>query len=70
MENGIRIRPFKADDAEAAAAILSLAFQAKFQRLLGLPAAEIAQVMIDVGFVNQEAFQGYFVAEIQGAVEG
>ena len=66
----IKIRPFKADDLDAAAHILTYSFKAKFHSLTNLSDEMIAELLKDSGFVANVPFEGYFVAEKDDEVLG
>jgi ribosomal protein S18 acetylase RimI-like enzyme len=66
----IKIRQFEKRDADAVATIVFHAFKSKFQSLRSLPDDQIIQLFKESGFVEDQSFEGYLVAEKDGEVVG
>lgn len=64
------IRPFIHSDYHAVTTILLLGFKSKFDRILHLSDAATLSLAKDVGFIEKYAYNGYYIAELDGNVVG
>jgi len=63
VDNDIKIREFKESDLNEVTQILFHSFKSKFASLTNLSDESNIQLLIDAGFVDDEPFEGYLVAE-------
>lgn len=64
------IRQFEERDTDAVANIVFQAFKSKFQSLKSLSDNQIVQLIKESGFVEDQSFEGYLVAEMDGKIVG
>ena len=64
------IRRFKADDQQQIAVLMASSFRDDWLKIANLPDNKLAQFLIESGEISPYPFEGYMVAEENGAILG